>query len=190
MRTRNSRRKVPSGTNCPMIFHEPALADLDAAQLSRLRPPDCATPWPPTRSRRMRWLDDERSRPGSTAERASRRKRGRRDGGQNRRAAYAGEVGFADAAAPHRLSTSSARTIEMSRHCARAASSRLRDQSARPTRPRRPRNGGKSFDGGQMPNAWCKRICRSSTCPAVGQQGGRTTTHARSRRLTRRASAR
>src|SRR5450755_1382087 len=30
MRTRNGRRKVPFGTNYPMIFHDPALADLDA----------------------------------------------------------------------------------------------------------------------------------------------------------------
>jgi hypothetical protein len=30
MRTRNGRRKVLFGTNYPMIFHEPALADLDA----------------------------------------------------------------------------------------------------------------------------------------------------------------
>jgi predicted TIM-barrel fold metal-dependent hydrolase len=33
MRTRNGRRKVPFGTNYPMIFHEPALADLDALAL-------------------------------------------------------------------------------------------------------------------------------------------------------------
>ena len=30
MRTRNGRRKVLFGTNYPMIFHEPALADLEA----------------------------------------------------------------------------------------------------------------------------------------------------------------
>src|SRR5450755_1026149 len=30
MRTRNGRRKVPFGTNYPMIFHDPTLADLDA----------------------------------------------------------------------------------------------------------------------------------------------------------------
>src|SRR5450755_2283662 len=30
MRTRNGRRKVLSGTNYPMIFHDPTLADLDA----------------------------------------------------------------------------------------------------------------------------------------------------------------
>jgi hypothetical protein len=30
MRTRNGRRKVLFGTNYPMIFHEPALADRDA----------------------------------------------------------------------------------------------------------------------------------------------------------------
>ena len=35
MRTRNSRRKVPFGTNYPMIFHEPALADLDAIALDQ-----------------------------------------------------------------------------------------------------------------------------------------------------------
>jgi hypothetical protein len=33
MRTRNGRRKVLFGTNYPMIFHEPALADLDALVL-------------------------------------------------------------------------------------------------------------------------------------------------------------
>jgi hypothetical protein len=33
MRTRNGRHKVLFGTNCPMIFHEPALADLDALAL-------------------------------------------------------------------------------------------------------------------------------------------------------------
>jgi hypothetical protein len=31
-----------------------------------------------------------------------------------------------------------------------------------------PRKGGKVFDGGQMPDAWCKRVCRRSTSPAVG----------------------
>jgi hypothetical protein len=50
--------------------------------------------------------------------------------------------------------------------------------------------GREVFDGGQMRDAWCKRVCRRSTSPAVGQQGGRTTTHAPLRRLTRRASAR
>ena len=30
LRTSNGRRKVLFGTNYPMIFHEPALADLDA----------------------------------------------------------------------------------------------------------------------------------------------------------------
>jgi hypothetical protein len=33
---------------------------------------------------------------------------------------------------------------------------------------RLPRKGGKVFDGGQMPDAWCKRVCRRSTSPAVG----------------------
>ena len=33
MRTRNGRRKVLFGTNYPMIFHEPALPDLDALAL-------------------------------------------------------------------------------------------------------------------------------------------------------------
>ncbi len=33
MRTRNGRRKVLFATNYPMIFHEPALADLDALAL-------------------------------------------------------------------------------------------------------------------------------------------------------------
>jgi hypothetical protein len=139
MRTRNGRRKLLFGTNCPMVFHEPALADFDALalddearalylsakprlfeggprrllcsasrsepeggsgarngrplvatrarrrgparpaeagasapnggrllppSLSRLRPPDCATPWSPYQSCAVRRCLNESDRPG------------------------------------------------------------------------------------------------------------------------------